>query len=178
MGKTKTPGVLPKPKPKTSTNRQTGATRGAGDDKEYMRKAAAANMMYGGKVKKMEEGGKVISDADKNLIREKFQQPKKILGESGKSISDADRQKGIRRPTKKFGESPKNISDADRKKIMDLMGMEEGGSVPKKFKGFSKLPEDVQMKMDPAAARKYEGGGEVRGMGRAYQGKPRACKVR
>jgi hypothetical protein len=57
-----TPKVLPKPKPKataTSTNMRTGATRGAGDDAEYMRKAAAANMMYGGKVKKMEEGGEV-----------------------------------------------------------------------------------------------------------------------
>ena len=145
-GKNKTPGVLPKRKPKTSTNRQTGATRGAGDDAEYMRKAAAANMMYGGKVKKMEDGGNVISDADKNLIREKFQQPKKILGESGKSISNADREKGVRRPKKIFGESGKTLSDADRKKIVDLMGMEDGG--------------------------------EVRGMGRAYQGKPRACKVR
>lgn len=97
-----TPKVLPKPKPKataTSTNRKTGATRGSGDDKEYMRKAAAANM-------------------------------------------------------------------------------ESGGEVPEKYKGFSKLPEAVQMKMDPAAARKYEGGGEVRGMGRAYQGKPRGCKIR
>ncbi len=99
MGKNKMPGVLPKPKPKTSTNKETGATRGAGDDKEYMRKAAAANM-------------------------------------------------------------------------------ESGGAVPKQYKGFAKLPEAVQTKMDPAAARKYEGGGEVRGMGRAYQGKPRGCKVR
>ena len=138
MGKTKTPGVLPKRKPKTSTNRQTGATRGAGDDAEYMRKAAAANMMYGGKVKKMAVGGSV-SDADKLLI-------KNIFNEAGKTISDADRQKGIRRPTKKFGESGKTVSDADRKKIIDLMGMEDGG--------------------------------EVRGMGRAYQGKPRSCKVR
>ena len=54
-GKNKTPGVLPKPKPKataTSTNMRTGATRGAGDDKEYMRKAAAANMEGGGEAKK------------------------------------------------------------------------------------------------------------------------------
>lgn len=51
-----TPTVLPKPKPKataTSTNRKTGATRGAGDDKEYMRKAAAANMEGGGEVRGM-----------------------------------------------------------------------------------------------------------------------------
>jgi len=44
LGKMKTPGVLPKPKPNTSTNPNTGATRGAGDDAEYMRQAAMANM--------------------------------------------------------------------------------------------------------------------------------------
>lgn len=40
----KTPGVMPKSKPNTSTNQNTGATRGAGDDAEYMRQAAMANM--------------------------------------------------------------------------------------------------------------------------------------
>ena len=59
-----------------------------------------------------------------------------------------------------------------------VKGYEDGGAVPKKYKGFSKLPEAVQMSMDPAAARKYEGGGEVRGMGKAYQGGKRSCKVR
>jgi len=44
LGKMKTPGVMPKPKPNTSTNQNTGATRGAGDDAEYMRQAAMANM--------------------------------------------------------------------------------------------------------------------------------------
>ena len=34
-----------------------------------------------------------------------------------------------------------------------------GGSVPNEYKGFSKLPEAVQMKMDPVAARKYAEGG-------------------
>jgi len=45
-------------------------------------------------------------------------------------------------------------------------------NTPKKYKGFSQLPEDVQMKMDPKAAmkymeggavKKYMGGGKVRG---------------
>ena len=235
-----TPKVLPKRKPKataTSTNRRTGATRGAGDDKEYMRKAAAANMEDGGEamgrttteitkgmmdamrkleksgkrlkpirprnnfpsaeqrrkmqdiefirdgiemipVTKKEDGGKVISGADKNRIRNIFQQPKNILDEIGKTISDADRKKGVQRPRKKFTDSGRGISDADRKKIIDLMGMEDGGAVPKKYKGFSKLPERVQQKIDPDLAGKYEDGGEVRGMGRAYQGKPRGCKIR
>ena len=39
--------------------------------------------------------------------------------------------------------------------------MQEGGAVPSKFKGFSKLPEEVQMKMNPQAAKKYKNGGAV-----------------
>jgi len=45
--------------------------------------------------------------------------------------------------------------------------------VPAKFKGFSKLPEGVQQKMDPDLAQKYEKGGAVgscRGMGAALRG--------
>ena len=38
-----------------------------------------------------------------------------------------------------------------------------GGKVPKKYKGFSKLPEKVQEKISPDLAEKYEYGGEVKG---------------
>ena len=38
------------------------------------------------------------------------------------------------------------------------VGKKDGGAVPAKFKGFSKLPEAVQVKMDPVAAKKYEKG--------------------
>ena len=58
--------------------------------------------------------------------------------------------------------------------------METGGeAVPKKFKGFSKLPEAVQEKMDPGLAKIFErggpvkmgsGGGVCRGMGAARAG--------
>ena len=41
--------------------------------------------------------------------------------------------------------------------------METGGeAVPKKFKGFSKLPEKVQQKIDSNLAEKYEAGGPVK----------------
>tara|TARA_A100001388_G_scaffold260909_1_gene229350 strand:+ start:32338 stop:35295 length:2958 start_codon:yes stop_codon:yes gene_type:complete len=36
-----------------------------------------------------------------------------------------------------------------------------GAAVPNQFKGFSKLPEEVQMKMNPELAKKYEEGGSV-----------------
>jgi len=34
-----------------------------------------------------------------------------------------------------------------------------GQAVPNEYKGFAKLPENVQMRMDPAAAKKYAEGG-------------------
>ena len=37
-----------------------------------------------------------------------------------------------------------------------------GQAVPNEYKGFSMLPEEVQMKMDPVAAKKYQEGGEIR----------------
>lgn len=41
------------------------------------------------------------------------------------------------------------------------MFREGGAAVPNQFKGFSKLPEEVQMKMNPDLARKYQQGGSV-----------------
>ena len=41
------------------------------------------------------------------------------------------------------------------------MGFEDGGAVPNKYKGFSKLPEAVQEKIDPSLAAKYKAGGEA-----------------
>ena len=49
--------------------------------------------------------------------------------------------------------------------------MKEGGAVPPEFKGFSKLPEEVQMKMNPQAAKKYKNGGAVMaGRGNSFKG--------
>ena len=64
-----------------------------------------------------------------------------------------------------MGEQGRMISDADRQMIMQMMGarrMADGGKVPAKFKGFSKLPEKVQEKIDKDLASKYKKGGEVK----------------
>ena len=61
-----------------------------------------------------------------------------------------------------------------RIKMMSPSGpkkMKEGGAVPAEFKGFSKLPEKVQQKMNPDLAQKYENGGEVRGARSAISGR-------
>ena len=74
------------------------------------------------------------------------------------------------------------VSDADREMMLKILGarkMENGGKVPPKFKGFSKLPEDVQEQMNPTLAKKFEkggvvkmgkGGGVCKGMGIARAG--------
>lgn len=46
---------------------------------------------------------------------------------------------------------------------------EKGGAVPSEYKGFSKLPEAVQTKMDPVAAKKYKKGGAVCRGGRSAE---------
>ena len=126
-------GPLPKSKPAKSSNRKTGATRGAGDDAEYMRKAAEAN--------RYEDGGDVLSEADAKRLRKTlpYVPPKK-------SLSEAD----AKRLRKTLPYVPRSeISDADLNELKKLM-----------------------------KPLKYEDGGEVRGMGRAYQGKKRGCKIR
>ena len=99
----------------------------------------------------------------------------KILGESGKTISDADRQRAMDRAgmleALEFGEMGM-MSDADLARLRKELGMKKGGevqkmedggaAVPKKYKGFSKLPENVQEQMNPSLAQKYEDGGVVR----------------
>jgi hypothetical protein len=97
---------------------------------------------------------------------------------SGNTISDRDRKM----VGAMLGEGGRMISDADRRMVSQMMGarkMEDGGVVPAKFKGFSKLPEDVQQKMNPTLAKKFKkggpvkmgsGGGVCRGMGAARAG--------
>ena len=86
----------------------------------------------------------------------------------GNVISDADKKriKDIKRIRPIYRpEDGKTISDADAKRMqkMPLYKPEHGKSISH---------------ADLEKLRKYEGGGEVRGMGKAYQGGKRSCKVR
>lgn len=136
--------------------------------------------------RRMQEGGEAISDADIASVRRAFGS----RGEGGNTLSSADIARLQRFMTQETGNIPRSlkrrnkrrltqetgntISDADIARIMQSIGMEDGGeAVPAKFKGFSKLPEKVQQKMDPDLAQKYETGGAVgscRGMGAALRG--------
>ena len=84
------------------------------------------------------------------------------LFEEGLDLFDGDAKKAEKYARKKFEDLPEPDYKA-----------EGGEAVPAKFKGFSKLPESVQQKMDPSLAQKYEAGGAVgscRGMGAALRG--------
>ena len=84
------------------------------------------------------------------------------LFEEGLDLFDGDAKKAEKYARKKFEDYPEPDYKA-----------EGGEAVPAKFKGFSKLPESVQQKMDPSLAQKYEAGGAVgscRGMGAALRG--------
>ena len=79
----------------------------------------------------------------------------------------------VGRPFDKQGKLADAIRALSGKKMPfdKSLKMKEGGDVPAKFKGFSSLPEPVQVKIDPDLAQKYENGGEVRGARSAISGR-------
>jgi hypothetical protein len=162
-------GNVPKPKmrPKKDPFR---ADKTVILNEEFSKKVAKTNEEAMKKAKKMQEGG-ATSDADREKVL-------RAIGETGATMSDAERAM-LRRLMGRTA----NISDADQERMNRMIGvatrMEDGGAVPKKFKGFSKLPEAVQEKMNPTLAKKFEAGGPVkmgsgggvcRGMGAARAG--------
>lgn len=118
---------------------------------------------------KMENGGEALSSPV-------FQ------GKSfGKKTADINTPTGRRM----IQQIRKIMPDASRDEIIKfglnagVLKKEKGGEVPAKFKGFSKLPEDVQEQMNPTLAKKFEkggvvkmgkGGGVCKGMGIARAG--------
>ena len=90
-------------------------------------------------------------------------------------ILKEDRQSSMDRASMlealEFGEMGM-MTPSELKRLREKLGMKKGGevqkmedggaAVPKKYKGFSKLPEKVQEKIDPDLAQKYEKGGEVK----------------
>ena len=89
-----------------------------------------------------------------------------MIGESGRTISDADRQRAMDRASRLVADEFKELGMPTVKPRIRPQRMEEGGKageVPNKYKGFSKLPEKVQEKISPDLAEKYEFGGKVKG---------------
>ena len=72
----------------------------------------------------------------------------------------------------------KAVAKANEDAIKKAKKMEEGGPVPAKFKGFSKLPEAVQEKMNPALAKKFGMGGSVKGKGSKMMCRGRGAAIK
>ena len=72
----------------------------------------------------------------------------------------------------------KAVAKANEDAIKKAKKMEEGGPVPAKFKGFSKLPEAVQEKMNPSLAKKFGMGGSVKGKGSKMMCRGRGAAIK
>lgn len=78
-----------------------------------------------------------------------------------------------------FNEMTPSMMQDFYKNASKVKEMKLGGeAVPSKFKGFSKLPEGVQQKIDPKLASKYEMGGKVEkyGGGGKVKGGKMSCR--
>ena len=162
--KPQTLDITPKPGSAFSIQKETITMAKDGGLMEAIEKVKAKEMETGGeatpkpKTVKKAIADKVVERAKTSVVKSK-KGPK--LTKTGKQI--------VRSVKEDFPELFKRATK-----------METGGeAVPKKFKGFSKLPEAVQEKMDPTLAKKFEdggpvkmgsGGGVCRGMGIARAG--------
>jgi len=145
--------------------REMGYGFGTGLNKE-MRKSGGVSKFKGGglaeaiekvKAKEMKEGG--------NVPKPKMR-PKKDPFRADKTVILNE-------------EFSKRVAKTNEEAMKKAKKMKDGGNVPAKFKGFSKLPESVQQKMNPDLAEKFGMGGDVkakksgnicRGRGIARQG--------
>jgi len=98
-------------------------------------------------------------------LRDRLKEEKVQKKEAGGEIA-----KPKKRPKKDpfRADKTKIINEEFSKKVakQNAKKMEKGGeAVPSKYKGFSKLPEKVQQKINPNLASKYEYGGSVKGKG-------------
>ena len=121
------------------------------------------------KIKGFEEGGDVAKPKSKPKNFKKTVQKQK----RDKAIASGDMTIGD------FNEMTPSMMQDFYKNASKVKKMNLGGeAVPSKFKGFSKLPEGVQQKIDPKLASKYEMGGKVEkyGGGGKVKGGKMSCR--
>ncbi len=141
--------------------REMGYGYGTGLNKEMRKSGGKSKFKDGGlaeaiekvKAKEMKEGG--------NVPKPKMR-PKKDPFRADKTVIINE-------------DFSKAVAKANEEAMKKSKKMEEGGPVPAKFKGFSKLPEAVQEKMNPTLAKKFEEGGSVKGK-RMCRGRGAAIK--
>ena len=141
---------------------------------------------YGGAIRKMRGGG--LMEAIKKVQAKGMKEggdvakPKAKPKNFKKTVEKQKRDKAIADGDMVIGDfnemTPSMMQDF-YKNASKVKEMELGGeAVPSKFKGFSKLPEGVQQKIDPKLASTYEKGGKVEkyGGGGKVKGGKMSCR--
>jgi len=141
---------------------------------------------YGGAIRKMRGGG--LMEAIKKVQAKEMKlggdvaKPKAKPKNFKKTVEKQKRDKAIADGDMVIGDfnemTPSMMQDF-YKNASKVKKMELGGeAVPSKFKGFSKLPEGVQQKIDPKLASTYEKGGKVEkyGGGGKVKGGKMGCR--
>ena len=101
----------------------------------------------------------------------------KRLTAPGPQLRAAEKRAEMQRAARKVIKDREDFASGRRNPIIEIFEnmagkYEEGGeAVPKKYKGFSKLPEAVQERISPDLASKYEYGGKVSGSGKKAGGR-------
>ena len=104
------------------------------------------------------------------------------IAQALKTLKKLQFKKGARFSVDSKGNTTKNYKDGGLAMAIEKVKAKEmelgGEAVPSKFKGFSKLPEGVQQKIDPKLASKYEMGGKVEkyGGGGKVKGGKMSCR--
>ena len=138
---------------------------------EAIRKVQAKEMELGGDVPKPKPRPKSLkADKTESLDKEFSKKVSRINKKNMETV------KGNLNKLKGSKESLEDNEDIFKKKVKKMQG--GGEPVPPKFKGFSKLPEKVQQKIDEDLADKYEMGGKVEkyGAGGNVKGGKMGCR--
>ena len=101
----------------------------------------------------------------------------KKINSPGAKIRASEKEAERKRAGRRVRQRQTDFATGRRNPILEIFEnmpgkYEDGGeAVPKKYKGFSKLPEAVQERISPDLASKYEYGGEVSGSGKKARGR-------
>lgn len=142
-----------------------GATKGLKEAADKLAKVGRVRKAKEERKKKEEELRKKFKPDVERMRKDEKKQYLSGLTKSGEETKQLGRPPGSKKKGQlsfRLGTGTsrlrKNLPRGDITQKLKL----GGEAVPAKFKGFSKLPEEVQKKMDPALAERFEDGGPVK----------------
>ena len=159
-----------KPTKPTTTAKPKAIPKGMAD-KKITPKLQTTSFNKGGNTGFGIKGNQFVSGPEERAIMMKY------YGGTGSQAAKAA-MAGTQGKLKELGMASlkKELREARKKRLSKVVKKKEGSKVvPSKYKGFSKLPEKVQQKMDSGLAKQYMSGGKVARQVKGY-GKARKPK--